>query len=78
MYGTWRLHRYVIPCRTISEIWDWHPTMCMRVLKYPLVFQVVQRVIQRLCQRDDKYRQASSGIEGRRSSIHTTKLIFWV
>ncbi|KHG26958.1 hypothetical protein F383_33551 [Gossypium arboreum] len=50
--------------------------MCRRVLEYPLVFQVVQRVIQRLCQRDDNYRQSSSRIEGRRSSIHTIKLIF--
>ncbi|KHG29791.1 hypothetical protein F383_14186 [Gossypium arboreum] len=52
--------------------------MCMRVPEYPLVFQVVQRVIQQLCQRDDKYRQTRSRIEGRRSSIHTIKLIFWV
>ncbi|KHG22700.1 Phosphatidylserine decarboxylase proenzyme [Gossypium arboreum] len=38
--------------------------MCMRVLEYLLVFQVVQQVIQRLCERIDKYRQASLGIEG--------------
>ncbi|KHG08658.1 Protease precursor [Gossypium arboreum] len=67
MSGTWHWHRYVIPCKTIFGIWHWHPTMCMRVPEYPLVFQVVQR-----------YRQASSGIEGCRSSIHTIKLIFWV
>ncbi|KHG10220.1 hypothetical protein F383_14613 [Gossypium arboreum] len=52
--------------------------MSMRVLEYPLLFQVVQQVIQRLCQRDDKCCQVSSGIEGRLSSIHTIKLIFWV
>ncbi|KHG08470.1 hypothetical protein F383_35846 [Gossypium arboreum] len=50
----------------------------MRFPEYPLVFQVVQRVIQRLYQRDDKYRQASLGIERRRSSIHTIQLIFLV
>ncbi|KHG09765.1 Linear gramicidin synthase subunit C [Gossypium arboreum] len=78
MSGTWHWHRYVIPCKTISGIWHWHPTMCMTVPEYPLVFQMVQWVIQRLCQRDDKCRQASSGIEGSWSSIHTIKLIFWV
>ncbi|KHG14749.1 hypothetical protein F383_16854 [Gossypium arboreum] len=34
-------------------------------------------VFQRLCQRNGKYRQASLGIEGSRSSTHTIKLIFW-
>ncbi|KHG22375.1 hypothetical protein F383_27298 [Gossypium arboreum] len=24
MSGTWNWHRYVIPCKTISEIWHWH------------------------------------------------------
>ncbi|KHG17545.1 Telomerase reverse transcriptase [Gossypium arboreum] len=50
--------------------------MCMRFHEYRLVFQMVQRVIQKLCQRDDKCCQASSRIEGCRSSIHTIKLIF--
>ncbi|KHG11888.1 hypothetical protein F383_16872 [Gossypium arboreum] len=54
MSGTWHWHRYVIPCKTIFGIWIWHLTMCMRILEYPLVFQVVQWVIQRLCQRGDK------------------------
>ncbi|KHF98552.1 hypothetical protein F383_38067 [Gossypium arboreum] len=44
--------------------------------EYPLVFQVVQQVIQRLCQRNDKYRQASSGIEGYRRFNHTINWTF--
>ncbi|KHG06215.1 Telomerase reverse transcriptase [Gossypium arboreum] len=44
----------MIPCNTISRIWHWHLTMCKRFPGYPLVFQVVQQVIQRLCQRNDK------------------------
>ncbi|KHG21364.1 hypothetical protein F383_28250 [Gossypium arboreum] len=46
MFGTWHWHQSTIPCKTMSGTWHWHPTMCMRVLEYPLVFQVVQRVIQ--------------------------------
>ncbi|KHG17383.1 hypothetical protein F383_06746 [Gossypium arboreum] len=64
MSRTWHWHRYetlcktiasyriqfMIPCKTISGIWHWHLTMCMRIPKYPLVFQVVQREIQRFFQ----------------------------
>ncbi|KHG30424.1 hypothetical protein F383_10932 [Gossypium arboreum] len=61
MSGTWNWHRYVIPCKTISGIWHWHPTMCMRVPEYLLLFQVVQWVMQRLCQRDDSVAKLAQG-----------------
>ncbi|KHG12309.1 hypothetical protein F383_01967 [Gossypium arboreum] len=37
-------NRYEIPCKTISGIWHWYDTICVRYLEYPLVFQVDQRV----------------------------------
>ncbi|KHF98354.1 hypothetical protein F383_37712 [Gossypium arboreum] len=40
MSGTWHWHRYVITCKTIFEIWHWHPTMCMRVPEYHLVIPI--------------------------------------
>ncbi|KHG18701.1 hypothetical protein F383_04662 [Gossypium arboreum] len=67
----------MIPCKTISRIWHWHLTMCMRFPRYPLVFQVVQWVIQGFCERDVKYRQASSGIVRCWRRDYTINWIFW-
>ncbi|KHG25411.1 hypothetical protein F383_05606 [Gossypium arboreum] len=30
-------------CKTMSGTWHWHLTQCLRLNKYPIMFQMVQR-----------------------------------
>ncbi|KHG07491.1 Transmembrane and coiled-coil domains 1 [Gossypium arboreum] len=53
MSGTWHWHQYETSCKTIARL--------SASIYMILLFQVVQRVIPRSSQQDDKYRQARSG-----------------
>ncbi|KHG30468.1 hypothetical protein F383_13114 [Gossypium arboreum] len=61
----------------MSGTWQWHFIVCMIILNI-LSIPSGSTGSPRICQRNDVYRQASSGIKVRRRHIHTIDWIIWV
>ncbi|KHG20205.1 hypothetical protein F383_02614 [Gossypium arboreum] len=41
----WDMHRLQdvsTQCKTMSGTWHWHYTLCLRLIEYPIAFQMVQ------------------------------------